>query len=337
MLTLNKLTISYLMQTLIALVAFVTLLTIHLRKLRPSQQQEDRRHGKTISIESLSRIKPPVAERTHTSLWLHLTSEFHKLQCYYSIVLQIASLTALYGNDTPARNTYDETFLLLISANGLVPVSLTCYALTWFDYLDSYSVILTVLSALLASITGFHIVVTFPAVDGKVMVGGTWPATCGGLSPTGICGMNDTLGYHLWPNHFFIAGGMACDVIILSLTLRYLTSYISFHGRRSRHREQRLVGEGPASKRGVARWIGIITRTTTITTLIFLTAIEFFFFKLLLIDHNNILDNNNWSFGQIVGIATWSAVIVDLIWHEIGVLLSQPPVLQPFLHPLERI
>ena len=54
--------------------------------------------------------------------------------------------------------------------------------------------------------------------------------------------------------------------------------------------------------------------------LIFLTGVEVFFFKPLLMDDDlsNIIDKTDWNFGQIVGIATWSAVIVDLMRNEIG-------------------
>ena len=332
-----KLTISYLMQTVIALITFIALLTIHLRKAHKKPPRGSRLDESTVK-DSGSSVETSAAGQNQTSLILHLTSEFHKLQCYYSLVLQTAALIVLYTNNTPSvRNTTDETFLLLISANGLIPVSLTFYALSLFHHaVTIYIVVLTTTSALLASVTGFHIVADYSAVDGKVLVGGTWPAACGRLSPEKVCGWSETLLYHRWPNGFFLACGVACDGIILALMVWYLL--------KGRHDQKHRASSSSSSsfssssltisistkergQRAIRRWMSISTHTAAITILLFFTAIEFFFFKLVLVEHTNIVDRGNWSFGQIVGIATWSAVIVDFVRLEIGMfcLFSPPP------------
>lgn len=49
------------------------------------------------------------------------------------------------------------------------------------------------------------------------------------------------------------------------------------------------------------------------------TIIELFFFGQLLLT-KSIMGIHDWSYGQFVGITIWTAVIVDLVRHEIGML-----------------
>lgn len=46
----------------------------------------------------------------------------------------------------------------------------------------------------------------------------------------------------------------------------------------------------------------------------------FFFYQMLVPQYDRIVNFEDWGFGQIVGIAVWAVVILDLARHEIGML-----------------
>lgn len=302
------------MQTAIALLAFGFLFAVHVRESYRSKRSVARDISTKLNFPKRSpEAKPQIDmgrhDKDHFEVWLHAVSEFHKAQCLYSIALQIASFVAIYGGN---KNRQDDMFLLLISADGLIPVALALYTLMLRGHAHCYHVILTAISALLASITGFSIVLGFPYIES--VYGGSWPPTCGGLSPQGICSYQLEFGYDSNPNLYFVGGAIACDVIIVSLVLWYVLA-------RTKDLEYLAPLNRFFSNHKLARWLTVtILHTGAILILLSCCAIElYWFFELL--KGPSIMDLHDWSFGQIVGITIWAAIIIDLLRNEIGMWL----------------
>ena len=299
------------MQTIIALSAFAILGVYNLRRFYKSKKTLARGNVQgSKSRESPAQSSPTVQTRKddkgHIGLWLQFLSDFHKAQCFYSIALQIASFVAIYGK---SKNRTDDMFLLLISADGLVPISLALYTLLILGHAQVYDVVLAGTSALLASITGFSIILGYSFT--KNASDGSWPTSCGSQSPHGICEIPTDFKFNDNPNLYFIGGAIMLDILIASLILVYCWPRL-----KSITGSKMLKRPLPISMR--ARTSIVISLHVFVTiTLIACTIIEGCFFVGVLLP-NNFYVSHDWSFGQVVGITIWSAIIMDLIRHELG-------------------
>ena len=213
---------------------------------------------------------------------------------------------AIYGKN---NNRTDKMFLLLISADGLVPISIVLYTLLVLGHVQVYDVIMAGASALLASITGFSIILGYSYT--KNDSAGSWPVSCGRKSPHGICAITTDFNFNDHPNLYFIPGAVVLDILIVSLILVYFWPWL-----KSLTKSEMLDFPRRLSKR--ARTI-IISALHIFVTLILLvcTAIEGCFL-IGVLEPNNFYVSHDWSFGQVVGITIWSAIIVDLVRHELG-------------------
>lgn len=305
------------MQTLIALLGFAVLNTIHLRRYLAKKKKEKATQGTTSDKNpSISSSKTAAHalhlddEKSHSGLWLLAMEEFHKLQCYYAIALLIASFVALYGGNSAEKAQLDEVFLMLISADGLVPVALTLYTLMLLRKTTLYHIILTSISTLLASATGFWVFKHYSS--DQPLTSDRWPDTCGALSPQYICRWNFELSEDYYPQIAFVAGAIFCDMLIFCLVVWYTLSRVKIEA--LVQLKERVFPEG-------SKTLGLVKamlHTLAIIILLACTLMELFFFRLLFFEKYSIMDVNDWGFGQIVGITVWFAVIIDLARHEIG-------------------
>ena len=222
-------TISYLIQTLIALLGFAVLASVRLRRHLAKERRERaaqhtmKKKGAWMFPTQVAASPPLGNEKGHSRLWIFAMREFHKLRCYYAIALLIASFVALYSRNDTERAQLDDVYLMLISANGLIPVSLTFYSLMLVRRTTPYHAVLTIVSALLASTTGFWIVKNYSL--NQPFTSEQWPDTCGALSPQYICGgfefeMNDNYD----PQIFFAVAATLCDMMICCLVVWYTLS-----------------------------------------------------------------------------------------------------------------
>lgn len=303
-------TVSYLMQALIALLAMVVIGSVHILQSGKKTSQ----HGLQASDHKLNSVEAKEEDNEHLNFWLRSLSAFHKAQCFYSIVLQIAAVVAIYGKN---KNRADDEFLILISANGLVPVADTLYTLLLLQYAHLYDVILAGTSAFLASFTVVSIIFGFSST--VRVTGGDWPASCGGLSPYFVCDAQMDFDPVDFPSinpedlgsiaiHSpeaekdakIIGGAIVFDIIMALLILSYFLPWLST--------------KIPAK-------IRYFPRLTSVSIPVFLvlcvgSGVDLYALKLFLSPENP-LTSHEWSFGQIVGITVWSAVIVDVLRYEI--------------------
>ena len=329
---------------MLAVITFVGILAIRYRDLKwpykhdsTVREPDDRADAAfTIGLVSVTSYEP-----TYRLLWICFSREFHKVQCYYSVILQIASLTALCREDSPVRNIIDGTYLLLLSANGTIPIAMTFYGLSLVDKIRPHTIMLTVVAVTLSSTSGIHIATTFSDFRASLS-GGAWPDVCGGLSPEYMCGHKPRLKYDMLPHRLVLAGAIFCDVLVCVIILRCLLKPIIIyrhHCRQSSAIEihcaldnlESIFGrDGPGRMGGTptnqirsnskSNLYSYMIHGTIIVVLMFFYSALMYFYKQLLMDPDdiNIVDNHDWSFGQIVGIATWSTLIVDLVRHTIG-------------------
>ena len=311
-------TISYLIQTLSALLGFAVLASVRLRRhLAKKERERAAQHtikekGAWIPSSKIAANPPSLGNKnSHSKMWIFAMGEFHKLQCYYAIALLVASFVALYGRNDAERAQLDDVFLMLISANGLIPVSLTFYTLMLHRRTTPYHIVLTMISALLASTTGFWIVRNYsldqPATSEQ------WPDTCGALSPQYICGGYEfEMNENYYPQTVFKVAATLCNILILYLVSWYIL--IRFDNEYLARLKQRLLPKGSRT----LRLVKAVLHTLAVIILLACTTMELLFFVKLLFDKHTITDLHGWGFGQIVGITVWVAVIVDLARHEIG-------------------
>ena len=290
------------------------------RKQRPKFTHDN---GRSLSISpirspdslSFGRISP------HLKNSLRYLSEFHKLQCYYSITLQIAALIALHGPSSTThsiRNPFDEAFLLLLSVNGILPIALTLYTLALFGKITLYLIFLTSLSVILASDTGITIVklLSEPYDSAKGTRGSSvdWPAATGGLAPEAICGRRYIINYpkKLRPEKIFMVGAVLCDALLVALVVQWCFKKWSSRpsSPHQSRRSKKMAGRAKSAGHMAAASI-----------FLFCASMEYFFFYQMLVpQYDRIVNVQDWGFGQIVGIAVWAVVIIDFARHEISML-----------------
>ena len=330
--------LSYLMQTSIAILSLAIIATYQLIKLLrsnrhppPTARNNQCRHSHSYPNKPYTNPQPVASP--HLRNFHRFLAEFHKLQCYYSITLQIASFIALYGPSSTTesiKNPFDEAFLLLVSTNGIMPIAVTFYTLGLCDRLTLYYILLTSFSAILGSCTGIDIVrlLSKPhdSTEGTRFSDARWPAATGGLAPEWICGRDYEIRYpnKLKPEKVFLVGVALCDALIIGVIARWLAT--SFPGlfstrcRLTRNGRFTLVERLSPSENAI-RFMRKAAHVAAASILVWCTAMEcFFFYQMLEPQYDRIVNIKDWGFGQIVGIAVWSVVIIDFVRDEVGSL-----------------
>ena len=317
-LKIRQVILSYLMQTAIAMLSLGVIATYQFIKLRRSKKHPP----PPTPYRNTPYTNPQSEAFSHLHNFHRFLSDFHKLQCYYSITLQIAALIALYGPPSTTnsiRNPFDEAFLLLVSTNGIIPIAVMFYTLGLCDIVTLYHIPLTSLSAILGSITGIEIVrLLSKPYERTSLSDSEWPAATAGLAPEGICGRKYEITYpeKLKPGKVFLVGTVLCDSVILGIIASYWLAtrngHLTFPGR-----------SFPLSER-TTRLMNIMIHVVTASTLVYCTALEcFFFYQMLVPQYDRIVNFQDWGFGQIVGMTVWAVVIVDFVRHEIGLAMRR--------------
>jgi hypothetical protein len=313
----NQILISYLVQTILALLGFCSFAI--LVGLRGPEGTDSR------SSNPQEQMRP----RCHYLILNAVVTDFHKSQCYFAIALQIAAIVTVRSGFASTSFT-DQQFLLLISANGLVPVALTFYTIMTFGTKSWYVTMLTVITVALSSFVGGLTCQNFWRSDiaGEIIVtGGSWPAACGGIGPIGICPGRIT---PIQGIYALVVAMVLVNIIIISMALGKIftsspkisfamTKY--FPGRLSnqrRHSSSPATSLEPIHRRAIQFAgeypIQTVLHSLATLTLLALTGIELYYLCFSL--EYKYIDFAGWGFGQVVGLTIWVSVFAELAYLE---------------------
>ncbi|KAN0104864.1 hypothetical protein V8E51_010609 [Hyaloscypha variabilis] len=327
--------LSYLTQNVIALLGFIALAVLGYGVYRKQKQllkptlnrgltgltlhdepseAKEKKHGKT-------------AEDQYIVICATL-ADFHKAQCYFTFALQIATFVIVYSKTTPVIFV-DQTFLLIVSVDGLIPVAMTLYTLMTFGKRSWYMIGLSVISMVLSTANGIHIINTFTTYTAAPDLG---VAACGGVGPAALCyviGANDFIFTNTVAVLYYKIIMSMMDIVGGSMVIwKIVTESTTWWSMLTREVANRLVA-GMRSKSGftaddvhransINRRIQLWTAVGfhSIVILVFLTCygIEFYLFSQLFT--SPYVDLKGWGFGQIVGITIWMGVIMELVYLE---------------------
>ncbi|KAE9363870.1 hypothetical protein N431DRAFT_356005 [Stipitochalara longipes BDJ] len=327
--------LSYLTQSVIALLGFVALAGlgygVYRKQKRLSKSALNRGlTGLTLNDESAN-SKEQKRGKTVEDQYIVVCAtlaEFHKAQCYFTIALQIATFVIVYSKTTRVIFV-DQTFLLIVSIDGLIPVAMTLYTLMTFGKRSWYMIGLSMISMILSTANGIHIINTFTTYTAAPGLGS---AACGGVGPAALCyviGANDfiftnTLAvfyYRLIMSIMDIVGGSLVIWKILtestpwwSILTRGVANKLAA-GRKSKsevtaddlHRANKI-------DRRIQLWTAICFHSIIVLAFLACYAIVFYLFSQLFT--SPYVDLKGWGFGQIVGITIWMGVLLELVYLE---------------------
>jgi hypothetical protein len=272
----------------------------------------------------------------HHSIVINATlADFHKTQCYFVIALQVAALVISHAATITTFSTpVDKHFLLLVSANGLIPVVLTFYTLMTFGEKSWYMIVLSVVAVLLSSGTGITLVAGHLGDSGPVSEIGDWPA-CGYNSPINIC---DGIGENATPTlKIDTAQELQAYIIVMVITTtiaaclvlwKIITESTTMWVKMSEWVAQRVAIRikrphvatevGLTRHKRVLRIIERITKVVlhslVVSSLLTCLGIELFYFEQIFA--SPYVDKTTWGFGQIVGITAWFGFLVELAYLQ---------------------
>ena len=302
-------------------------------KGRPRSRAQEDQSQQSLPSSKAPVTKPQPAATPYLRNFYRFLSDFHKLQCCYSITLQIASFIALYGPPSTTasiRNPFDEAFLLLVSTNGIIPIAVTFYTLGLCEGVTLYHVLLTSLCAISSSCTGIEIVKLlskpYDRTEGTRFSDTGWPAATGGLAPEAICGRKYEITYpkKLRPNKIFLAGTALSDALIFGVIVWWVVTSFPCVVRNAKWSTQNgrltFVGRLSLSDHAIS-WMRRALHVTAAFILVWCATMEYFFFYQTLVpQYDRIVNFRDWGFGQIVGIAVWAVVMIDFVRRQIASL-----------------
>jgi len=326
--------ISYLLQSIIALVGLCILVilacVVYYCNRRASACANDpasaKRHDHLLS-----------KTRCQWEIINAILADFHKAQCYIATALQIASAVVVFSN-LRATNYNDQNFLLLVSLNGLIPVVLNLYTLMTFGKKSWYMIFLSVITVLLASVTGGYLathVIRAQGPDDSITSrnagGGDWPSACGNNAPDTFCsGLGPNMVSYMDSKIAFLSMLPILDATTGLLVLwKVLTDSTTAWDTATRWLANKLAGQqgdyhhvakkdrSPAYTHHLRRIHSvsrIICHFMAASGILVCLAVEFYYFNAIFKGH--FVDFNSWSFGQIVGITTWAAIFIEFAYLE---------------------
>lgn len=129
----NQILASYLSQSIIALLGLCASSAVFLYRRHRGRDtlKVTRKRSFTLSLGegSSTKVQEEMEEPSDQySILVFVLTEFHKAQCSFAIALQLASFVVVFGTRR-TLDYVDESLLLLVSADGLIPIVLNLYTL----------------------------------------------------------------------------------------------------------------------------------------------------------------------------------------------------------------
>lgn len=116
-----------------------------------------------LGLEIALRNFRKISSIPHTQNLIAALVDFHKAQCYFSSVIQIAALTLFHDSRKESREKTNEpdafkdlfgtSVLLVLATGGFIPVNMTLACITRYGRQSWYLLTLTLITTILASAT----------------------------------------------------------------------------------------------------------------------------------------------------------------------------------------
>jgi hypothetical protein len=273
-------------------------------------------------LKGLVRVKPRTLQ-THYIMVNAVLVDFHKAQCYFSIALQIASLVTLLSPKDSATFS-DKSFLLIVCAEGLIPIVLSLYTIMTFAKASWYMIILSIITMIPASAAGGYLFrnVLDPNTVTDNVSDGQFPPVCGSVGPSSFCN-----GLSVSPpgDYQFINAPQAflvvmafMDTLAVTLVVWKAIPIIIRKLRKQKKSQAPVADEGtkehnPSRREDIVK---ISLHTIAVLVLLGCLGAEFFFFRAMFA--SGYLHWEDWGFGQIVGFTTWFGLLADFAYIETG-------------------
>ena len=175
-------------------------------------------------------------------------------------------------------------------------------------------IILSLISVALSSIVGIHIRGNF--LPNNDAYGGQWPATCGDLSPAGIChGVGENNTNFKDDAHFYLILMIIIDIIAICLVVwKMLTEVTDSWASMAKVIETKTITWRLLTAPRATICIRIFLHSLVAFSLFACFGIEFYY-----VYHaftSAFIETKSWGFGQIVGITVWARVFLELAYLE---------------------
>lgn len=263
--------------------------------------------------------------RLHRLALISALEEFHRVQCFFGLAVQIAAITVMQTGSTAAATSTEAIsnfeFMQLVAINTMLAIPLTLWYLqgnserSWYTHLLSMVTFGTSLATYLMADLVRSRPWTYPLLQNN-----RFPK-CGNIDPSSMCARNTIISFS---NEYSMA------LVILPMTATFMIWLFlgqCWH---------RFLAEYCQNKRNLHRCLGAIRSFflgskrrrkvwTVLWILVKLHALGWFyafvvvqFSQLGLVAGSGSVKTAGWSIGQIVGVTIWVQPILEFFHLDIS-------------------
>lgn len=263
---------------------------------------------------TIERKKPSFATRQIQILIFSMV-EFHKAQCFFSMAVQAATLIFIFRKSN-TYNTVDVYALLAIGPVGMIPVIGNLYALMRFGKSSWYIFFLSLCSWALSLAVAFNRTLRtgsgyYWADPKKYARMPPGPTSCGLVPTAAMCGgigwgrsIADGIASFI---NMYLYTCMAPLAVILILWQVGIWDLRPVEAARANFR--RL----PSFVRNKVFWI-VMEHGSILAIFTWTLYCQMYIFWILF--ELEVIDTENWGFGQIVGITIWIPTLVEYAYLQ---------------------
>jgi len=262
----------------------------------------------------------------HRKAWINLLNEFHKVQCFFSTTLMIASFT---------QRIYDSDMLVIfmlvpLATNGIVPIVFAYLLLIHYKRLSPGSIFATLLVYIVSSIVYWILYsqisslspVSDQAVYQQFMFKLSAIEDCGGYSALAACPRLTNIGLAqvtLAATRIRILTPLiwSLSTIVLLALLSYQAYFRRLHPAPNDRRISSATpinGEQAVSMETSRTWkLAFVVMTAVMIACLGMQ------FSLLTISYSlNMMDSWDWPFGQVIAVTVWTPPVLEYFYGEIS-------------------
>ena len=255
--------------------------------------------------------------------------EFHRVQCFFGIAIQIAALVVMsngrLGVSSIGQAQLSYLFMQTVTTNSALSVAFTLWYLgstkkrEWYRYLLSACTYILSIAGCITATTSFR----NPKID---FTGQTFP-TCGNQSPVMQCPIELLGGELVAAYEADMPSKWVLPVAVPAVFMLYVsTDHLWFHWPHCFCSKHELANRCQMRLTATCKFVPLLKESLRIiwTILGFLQLIvalvlfAYQFSRLANIMDMGIVDTNNWGIGQIVGITVWLPPIFEFFRLETG-------------------